>query len=894
MKSLPGLRLQLFLLSGLCIAAGMRAADMPAAKEFAGATPLQWSVRMADAEIGRRGNGLIFKEGGKAKWDYTVGLFTLSLVRLGETLNEPRYGKFAESVIGSFISTDGQIRSYRLEDYNLDSINSGKTALALYAMTKDERYRQAAALLRKQFETQPRTSEGGFWHKQRYPHQMWLDGLYMGAPFYAECAQLFKDSAAFDDVAKQIRLVAAHTYDAKTGLFYHGWDESKTQSWASKTTGCSPNFWSRAIGWYAMALVDALDYFPADHPARPEIVATLQRVAAGIVKYQDATSGLWYQVTDQGDRKGNYLEATGSSMFVYALAKGINHGYLSRDYVTALLKGYTGLVEKLVRVDSKGPVTLTQCCQVAGLGYNREGTFEYYIGEPVVDNDLKGVGPFILAGIELQKLLGLPAAVAAPPVPVAIAAHIAAPAALEWTRVGEVLARIKAPVFPNREFPITDFGAAADGKTDCTDAIRQAIAACSQAGGGRVTVSSAGIYLTGPIQLKSNIELCVSEGCTLQFITDPARYLPVVWTRWEGTECLNYSPLIYAFEQENIAVTGGGTLDGGASGENWWAWTKRVPLRDLAQHPQPEQAVSTASVQNERSGPAPAKASRDRLVDMGERGVPVEQRVFGAGHFLRPSFIQPYRCRNVLIEGVRIRRSPMWEINPVLCTNVTVRGVNIVSDGPNNDGCDPDSCRDVLIEDCQFTTGDDCIAIKSGRNNDGRRVGVPSENLVVRRCTMKDGHGGVVIGSEISGGCRNVFVEDCVMDSPNLDRALRFKSNARRGGVIENVFMRNVEIGQVAEAVLTVDFLYEEGARGDFRPAVRNVVLEHVTSRSSPRVMWIKGFPGALIDGVRFSDCTFTGVSSAEVLQNAGTISFTNVTIAPAVKVPSLNSRPPQ
>ena len=867
MKRFPGIRLPLFFFVGLWTAGIGRAADLPAAGNFGGATPLQWSARMADSEIGRRGEKLIFKEGGSAKWDYSVGLFTLSLIRLGETLNEPRYGRFAGSALGSLITADGQIHGYHAEDYNLDNLNPGKTVLALYALTKEERYRQAAALLRKQLETHPRTSEGGFWHKQRYPHQMWLDGLYMGAPFYAECAQLFKEPAAsFDDVARQVRLVAVHNFDPKTGLFYHGWDESKTQSWANQTTGCSPNFWSRAIGWYAMALVDTLDYFPTDHPARPEIIATLQRVCAGIVKYQDSASGLWYQITDQGDRKGNYLEATSSSMFVYSLAKGINHGYLSRDDLTAVLKGYRGIIEKLVKIDRKGPVTLTQCCSVAGLGNGREGTFEYYIGEPVVDNDLKGVGPFILAGIELQKLLGLPAAVAAPVVPAAGAAPVAAPAAPEWSRVGEILARIKAPAFPAREFPITDFGAVADGKTDCTEAIRKAIEACHQTGGGHVTVAVPGIFLTGPIHLKSNVDLHVAGGSTLQFLTAPAKYLPVVMTRWEGTECLNYSPFIYAFEQENIAVTGEGTLDGAASDENWWAWTMRRAATD--------------------------RASRDLLSDMGERGVPVEQRVFGAGHFLRPNFIQPYRCRNVLIEGVRIRRSPMWEINPVLCTNVIVHGVNIVSNGPNNDGCNPDSCRDVLIEDCQFTTGDDCISIKSGRNNDGRRVAMPSENLIVRRCTMKDGHGGVVIGSEVSGGCRNIFVEDCVMDSPNLDRALRFKSNARRGGVIENVYMRNVEIGQVAEAVLTIDFVYEEGANGPFPPVVRNVVLEHVTSRASPRVMWIQGFAGALIEGVRFSDCTFTGVSSAEVLQHAGSISFTNVTIEPAVKAPSLNSRP--
>ncbi len=871
MKRAPGIWPRSFYLLALLAATAVRAADTPLPHEFAGASPLQWSVHMADSEIMRRGESLIYREGGAAKWDYTVGLFTLSLVKLSERVDEPRYWKFADSVIGSFITPEGQVRGYRLEDYNLDNINAGKTVLALYRLTNKERYEQAAVLLRKQFETQPRTSEGGFWHKQRYPSQMWLDGLYMGEPFYAECAQLFHEPAgSFDDIAKQFRLAGTHTYDAATGLYYHGWDESKAQSWANKTTGTSPNFWSRGIGWYAMALVDTLDYFPADHSARPEIIAMLQKVCAGVARYQDAGSGLWYQVTDQGGRQGNYLEATGSSMFVYTLAKGINHGYLSRDYLPVLLKGYTGLVEKLIKVDQTGQVTLTQCCSGAGLGYGRDGSYAYYLSEPVVDNDLKGVGPFILAGIELQQLLGLTPTIETAAKTGDVVVPAKSSAAPEWAGVSEILARIKAPVFPAREFAITDYGAVADGKTDCTEAIRKAIEACHEAGGGHVTISAAGIFLTGPIHLKSNVDLHVAEGSTLRFLTDPAKYLPVVYTRWEGTECLNYSPLIYAFEQENIAVTGGGTLDGAASTDNWWAWTRQ----DM--------------------GVAPARASRDLLSNLGERGVPVEQRVFGAGHFLRPNFIQPYRCRNVLIEGVRIRRSPMWEINPVLCTNVIVRGVNIVSEGPNNDGCNPDSCRDVLIEDSQFSTGDDCIAIKSGRNNDGRRVAVPSENIIVRRCTMKDGHGGVVIGSETSGGCRNVFVEDCVMDSPNLDRVLRFKSNARRGGVIENFFLRNIEVGQVAEAVLTIDFLYEEGPNGPFRPVVRHVVLENVTSRASPRVMWVTGFPGAVIDDVRFVDCTFSGVQASEVLQHAGSISFNNVTIEPAQKSPSLNSRPSQ
>jgi unsaturated rhamnogalacturonyl hydrolase len=430
-----------------------------------------------------------------------------------------------------------------------------------------------------------------------------------------------------------------------------------------------------------------------------------------------------------------------------------------------------------------------------------------------------------------------------------------------WSQVPAILSRIKAPTFPNRDFKITDYGAVAGGQTDCTEAIRKAIAACNSAGGGRVVVP-AGVFLTGAVHLKSNVNLHISEGATLKFIPDPAKYLPVVFTRFEGTECMNYSPLIYAFEQENIAITGKGVLDGSASMENWWAWKRSDK----------------------------GKASIRRLLDFNDRGVPVEQRVFGAEYQLRPNFIQPYRSRNILIEGVTINNSPMWEIHPVLCTNVTVRGITVISHGPNNDGCNPESSRDVLIEDCLFDTGDDCIAIKSGRNDDGRRLAAPSENIIVRNCTMKDGHGGVVMGSEISGGVRNVFVENCKMDSPNLDRALRFKSNALRGGVIENIFMRNVEIGRVAEAILTIDFLYETGAKGPHRPVVRHVSIENVRSASSPRVMWVAGFPGAVIDDIRFSDCAFRGVESSEVMQNAGSISFRNVTIEPAKKGRSLNS----
>ena len=414
-----------------------------------------------------------------------------------------------------------------------------------------------------------------------------------------------------------------------------------------------------------------------------------------------------------------------------------------------------------------------------------------------------------------------------------------------WAQVPEILAGIQTPKFPHRDFVITDFGAVSDGRTDCSEAIARAIAACAQSGGGRVVIP-AGQFLTGAIHLKSHVELHLNAGATLKFKTDPKAYLPSVLTRFEGMECWNYSPLIYAYGQENIAVTGEGTLDGQADETHWWSWKG-----------------------TESPGAEARPAAGARLVKMVADGVPVEQRHFGEGDHLRPSFIGPNHCRNVLIEGIHIRRSPMWEINPVLCTNVIVRGVDIVSHGPNNDGCDPESCHGVLIENSRFDTGDDCIAVKSGRNNDGRRVGVPSTDVVVRHCAMQDGHGGVTIGSEISGSCSNVFVEDCQMNSPRLACVLRLKSNAQRGGVIQNIFLRNVTVGRVADSVLQIDFLYEEGADGPYRPAARDIVMENVTVQRTPRVLNVRGFPGAEISGVRIAHSTFRRIEKPDMVHGA-------------------------
>ncbi|HKV62582.1 MAG TPA: glycoside hydrolase family 28 protein [Candidatus Acidoferrum sp.] len=427
-----------------------------------------------------------------------------------------------------------------------------------------------------------------------------------------------------------------------------------------------------------------------------------------------------------------------------------------------------------------------------------------------------------------------------------------------WERVPQILARISAPSFPNREWNVRKFGAVGDNKTDCSKAFREAIAACHAGGGGKVIVPE-GEYSTGAIRLLSGVNLEVQKGATIRFSRDPGAY-PLVQTQWEGVELMNFSPFIYAWKEENIALTGEGALDGNSDCEHWWPWKGR---KNCGWKP----------------GDPVQEKDRNALFAMGEKNAPVEQRIFGIGHYLRPQFIQPNRCKNVLIEGLTLLNSPMWQVTPALCTNVTVRGLTIESSGPNTDGCDPASCRDVLIENCTFNTGDDCIAIKSGRNGDGRRVHVPSENIVIRGCHMKNGHGGVTIGSEISGGVRNVFVENCQMDSPHLDSAIRIKNNAMRGGTIENIHVRNINVGQVATAGLSIDFLYEEGAAGNYVPVVRCVDIRNLKVENTKYPVFLRGLKNAPIEDIRLTDCVFENTSQSSVVENASGVVLKGVRI---------------
>ena len=365
---------------------------------------LKWSERMALSLMKLHPEAYQIDGQKEPKWDHVHGLVLYSFEQLYDKTKNKIYYDYVKNYADATIDQNGTIPSYKFETYNIDMVTAGRVLFELYDTTKDPRYLTALQLLRKQIEEQPRTASGGFWHKKIYPNQMWLDGLYMGEPFYAQYTVTFENGKNLDDVAKQFELIQKHATDAKTGLLYHAWDESKQMQWADKVSGTSPNFWSRSIGWYAMALVDALDYFPKDHPKQKELVGYLNNIAASLVKFQDP-SGMWYQVTDMGTKKDNYLESTGTAMFAYAFAKGVNKGYLPAKYKKAANKAFDGLTKKLIKVDQDGAITITQACAVAGLGGNpyRDGSYDYYVHEKKKDNDPKVTGPFILAALELNR-----------------------------------------------------------------------------------------------------------------------------------------------------------------------------------------------------------------------------------------------------------------------------------------------------------------------------------------------------------------------------------------------------------------------------------------------------------------------------------------------------------
>ncbi|MGQ7947014.1 glycoside hydrolase family 28 protein [Flavobacterium sp. WC2509] len=434
----------------------------------------------------------------------------------------------------------------------------------------------------------------------------------------------------------------------------------------------------------------------------------------------------------------------------------------------------------------------------------------------------------------------------------------------QWKKMESIVNSIKYPSFPNKTYNILQYGAQSNTTFDNTEAITKAIQECSKNGGGIVLIPK-GKYLSHAIHLENNVNFHLDKDAEILFSTNPKDYYPLVHTSFEGTELMNYSPLVYAYQKTNVAITGEGTLNGQASSENWWPW------------------CSSEQYGWKKGTPSQADPlNRLSLVEMAENNVPVSKRIFGEGHYLRPNFIEFFECKNILIQNINIINTPFWVIHPMKSENLIVDGVNINSHGPNNDGCDPEYSKNVIIKNCTFNTGDDCIAIKSGRDADGRRVAMKSENIIVQNCTMFDGHGGVTIGSEISGGVSNVYVENCKMNSPNLDIAIRLKTNSKRGGLIENFYVRNIEIGQVKEAVLKVDMFYNVhgNQNGTFIPRIENIYLENVQVENGGKYSILaKGYKESPIKNITFENVTIKKVKEPYSIENVNNLNFINTYI---------------
>ena len=363
-------------------------------------------VRMVDSEMKRNPEAWMLDFSKAPKWNYCHGLVSQSILQTYDKTGERKYYAYIYDYVDTMINESGDILGYKPHEYNIDRVNTGKILFPILAKTGEKRFKVALDHQREQMRTHPRTKEGSFWHKKVYPHQVWLDGLYMAGPFLAQYAEENNETDLFDDVALQIVDVRKNLYDPKTGLYYHGWDESKSQRWADPKTGLSPNFWSRSIGWYMMSIVDVLDFLPETHPDRPEILKILQELASSLEKFRDPHTGMWYQVTNMQDREGNYQESTGSIMFIYAWIKGAQKGYLDQSFLRKGEEAYEQFIQHFTKTEKDGTWSITSCCSVAGLGGDknyRDGSFAYYISELVRDNDPKAVGPFIMTSILLDR-----------------------------------------------------------------------------------------------------------------------------------------------------------------------------------------------------------------------------------------------------------------------------------------------------------------------------------------------------------------------------------------------------------------------------------------------------------------------------------------------------------
>ena len=738
-----------------------------------------------------------------APYSYKSAILLEGLYKASQVLDNEEIFSYVKSLLEQFVHEDGTVEKYRLEEHTMDDIRMGNIMLTFYTHTGDERYRPGLDSFREMLKTQPRTPEGGFWHKKIYPDQMWLDGLFMQGPFYAGyCKLLGNLKDCLEDIVPQFELVFEKTYDPKTGLLRHAWDSSHKMPWCEPDTGRSQEVWSRALGWYCMAIADLLEDIPAlsgYRDYRTRLLNLALRLAPALRKFQDSDSGMWWQVMDKAGVGDNYLETSSTSMFIYFFAKMNRMGFLDSSYREAAWKAMDGMVQRFVTVTDDGELLLHNTCKSAGLGKSapenpyRPADFEYYCkGEPIETDNLHGVSPFISAAVELE--------------------------------------------FPGQL--VRDSYVVKPGD-NLNDVIREYA-------GQAVIVIPAGHYPVGPIDIPAHTHIVFEEGAVLDFTDDFESY-PPVYTRWEGINCWAMHPCFLIKNAEDVVIEGPGILDG--HGKKWWDYILKW-----------------------KNGGRPATVNLPIEKKLAALNPNYKNEPGGGGgrpcQFLRPALVQILDSKNIRICDVKLTGSPFWTCHPVCTTNLILKNITIDNpfDSPNTDGIDIESCVNVLVTGCDVNVGDDGIAVKCGSGKemmDFQR----SENITCESCTVRNAHGGFVIGSETASGVKGAYVHNCRFIG--TDRGIRIKTRRGRGGHMTDIRATDIFMDEVV-CPISINMFYRCGSNDPFlyslekqpvkedTPFIGDVVIERIKAvncRSS--AAFLAGLPEQKLSNVVVRDSVF-------------------------------------
>lgn len=738
-----------------------------------------------------------------APYSYKSAILLEALYKASKVLGSSEIRSYVDRMLQSYVHEDGSVEKFRLEEYSMDNIRMGYIMLKIYAENGDERYKKALDRFMEMLRTQPRTPEGGFWHKGRYTNQMWLDGLFMQGPVYALYSRMFGGlDACLKDIVAQFELIYDKTYDPATGLLRHAWDSSHKMPWCNPETGKSQEVWGRAMGWYCMAIADLLEDIPATEEYesyRSRLLALGEKIAPVLRKYQDGETGMWYQVVDKGGLGANYLETSATSMFIYFFAKMNRLGFFDVSYRSAAQKAFDGMVKHSVTAGEDGEVFLHDTCQSAGLGRAldtnpyRPGDFEYYTtGEPRVTDNLHGVSPFISAALELEF-----------------------PAQMNTGRY------------------VLQHG------DDLNGVLALNAGRCA-------VVIPKGSWKVGPVDVPAHSHIIFEEGAVLDFIDDFEAY-PPVYTRWEGVNCWAMHPCFLIKDAEDVVVEGPGVLDG--HGQKWWDY---ILVWKNGGRP----AAVNLPIEKRL-----AKLNPNYLNEPGGGGGRPCQ-------FLRPALLQILESENVRIDGLTLTGSPFWTCHPICVTNLILKDITIRNpyDSPNTDGIDIESCVNVLVTGCDVNVGDDGIAVKCGSGKemmDFQR----SENIICENCTVRNAHGGFVIGSETASGVRGSYVRNCTF--LGTDRGIRIKTRRNRGGRMEDIRASDIVMEDVI-CPISINMFYRCGSDDerlyslkkqeitDATPVIQDVLIERVKAKNCrSAAAFLAGLPEMPLSNVVVRDSSF-------------------------------------